>query len=73
MLNAKTKKAFKGFKIRKAEEHGGYYSYILDDSDGHTITINLNIPMLGNVTQKELKYHHQFIEIKSFLESLGRW
>lgn len=75
MLNAKVKKAFKGFKIRsKLKSMENYVCYILDDPHGHTITINLKIPLEAPyMSVQELKYNHQFIEIKSFLESLGRW
>ena len=76
MLNAKVRKAFKGFKIAKVEEKPlmNTCTYVLEDTHGHTITINLNIPLVAPyMSVQELKYNHQFIEIKSFLESLGRW
>lgn len=59
MINAKVKKAFKGFKILKKNVVEGNTSYQLMDSHDHMVFIKVNTPGNNNIID--------------FIESLGYW
>ena len=59
MLNAKTKKAFKGFKILTKINTNDFVVYCLMDSYDHACTIELRKPADCKIVE--------------FVESLGYW